>query len=232
MSDDQHNQGESSQESEEQVVLSPEQYSALLDRIEELGDKTSKSVYSLEELADEGSGRYDDHPQQQRPREPDIDVEQMSNRQLVEYIFNVADDVLMKLDGKINQVDTKIETLKVMQEIDKLEKNPLTHHKVDPDNPERMVSDFWDYKDAIYKVATENPTLSLMQVYKLVKSEKGEKVGVPGKREGRLMSLPPRPVFGERPGHSSSVTEKNPPKTLQEAAEKAWKETVGNKKEL
>jgi hypothetical protein len=214
------------------ITLTPEQYAGLLDKIEALEEKQSRRTFTLDELAEEGNirplKRKEEVEEKAKVRQ-DVDLDQMTNKQLVDYIFEVVDEAAKPIFSQIQQVDAKIETLRVLREIEKLEKDPVTLNKEDPNNPEKKISDFWDYKDEIYKVASENPGLSLKQVYKLVK---GDSKASPDKKEGKLHALPPKPVFGERPGHSSSVTEKNPPKTTQEAAEKAWKETLGGKNEL
>jgi len=201
---------------EKVVTLSESQYAALLDRVAELEDvslsKGKKEIYDVDELAEEGK-----RPEV-KPKEEEVDWDALSNKELVERIV-----------GSVNEAGvglvTKIETLKVLREIDKGE----AKHK-----------DFWDYEKDIRKIASENPTLSIEDAYQLAKAkkgggkeekkegEKGEEVGAKTTRTEKLLNLPPR---GEKPGVVSSSTREGKVKTLREAADRAWDEAVGKGKE-
>jgi len=204
---------------EKVVTLSEAQYAALLDRVAELEDtstgKEKKEIYDIDELAEEGKRR------EVRPAEEgkEVDWESLSNKELVDRVVGAVNVAGMELV-------TKVETLKVLREIDK---------------GEAKHEDFWKYEKDIRRIATNNPTLSIEEAYQLAKvgkegdkkvekkeGEKEEEVGAKTTRTEKLLNLPPR---GEKPGVVSSSTKGSQIKTLREAADRAWDEAVGKGKE-
>jgi len=214
------------------VNLSEEQYGQLLDRIAELEElsstaksRVSKEVYDIDELAEEGKrerrekGKEEEEAKQLTSEE----IDNMSNTQLVNFIFQQGDQ-------RIGDMNVKVETLRVLREIDKAEdKYP----------------DFWKHEKEVRQMAIENPSLSIDKVYKLVKLEKGEEIPKgEKKKEGeeeeatakvtrteKILRLSPRGSIGEKPGVASRSTKGSEIKTLKEASSRAWDEIVGEGKE-
>lgn len=208
-------------EKEEKVVtLSESQYSALLDRVAELEDVSlskKKDIYDIDELAEEGKRR-----EVIPVKGEEVDWEALSNKELVDKIVEAVNQ------GGL-QLQTQIETQKVLREIDKCEVK---------------YDDFWKFEKDIRRIATENPTLSIEKAYRLAKleiegdkkeekkeGEKREEVGAKTTRTEKLLNLPPRVPGGEKPGVVSSSTKGSQTKTLREAADRAWDEAVGKGKE-
>lgn len=204
---------------EKVVTLSESTYAALLDRVAELEDTSSahpkKEVYDVDELAEEG--RRGEAKLGKVEKIEEVDWEALSNKELVDRIVGSVNEAGLGLV-------TKIETLKVLREINKGE----AKHK-----------DFWEYEKDIRKIASENPTLSIEDAYQLAKAKKGDgkeekkgeevkEVGAKTTRTEKLLNLPPR---GEKPGVVSSSTKSGQTKTLREAADRAWDEAVGKEKE-
>lgn len=211
---------EQSRDEADKVVLSAEQYTGMLDRMTDLEERGSRKVVPLRELVDEGKP---ERPSRPEARQPSKLLDDMSNKELVDYVFEVADEAFTPL---FQQLDTKIETIKVLNEIDKIEKDSDCRGQDGK-------TDFWLYKDEIYQIASANPKLTIKQAYKLAKQEHGEKSSKSPEREKKatLLTLPPRPVLGERPGPASSVTRMGDPKDIKGAASKAWDEVMGGKDE-
>lgn len=208
------------------IELPEETYEALLDRVavyEELEEETKKSKSSTEksivdDLADEGLSGKKDEP----IKLPD-DFDDLSNTQLLTYI---AEAINAQAGPRLQQLERSIHTLKVKQEID----SAATRHE-----------DFWTYEDDIRQIAIANPTLRIEDAYQLAKSrnpkpqQKTEgdqsRERKPTKTE-RLLNLPPRGSYGEKPTVATSSTEKVLSGDLRSAAERAWEETVGKEKDI
>lgn len=214
--------------SEEKVVqynkveLDPETYAALLDRIAELEDvsstKESKSKGNrsiVDELADEGK----EGSQIPQITPPD-NLDEMSNTQLVNFIV----DVLNKQAGpRLENMEVKYETLRVLREIDKAESK---------------YDDFWRYENKIREISMANPALSIERAYHLAKAEnppppkvEGEETAKDRKtRTEKLLNLPGR-ALGEKPSVAvSSTAEVSKNTTLKDASSRAWDEIVGKGK--
>jgi len=207
---------------ERQISLSEAQYDALLDQIAELEavaaqsytPKGKRGVTDLDTLAEEA--RRGKPSTKEKP----ANLDDMSNTEIVSHII----DLVNEQGGKrIQQIEMAVEALRVTREIDKLE----AKHE-----------DFWDYHEEIKEKAMANPSLSLEEVYRLVKSEAADKKPAKGKdgeeppltRTEKLLRLPPR-VHGERPGPASATTlDSVAGKTLKSAAARAWDEVVGKGK--
>jgi hypothetical protein len=207
------------------VELTAEQYTAILDRMEEQDQmierlsssskkEKSESVQDIDELAREGRGKKEKEP-------VELDWDSMSNKELIATIFPLIDEHVVK------PLNVEIQTLKVMNEIDKVS----AKH-----------DDFYDLQDAIKAIAIENPTLSIEKAYKMAKLEaeegkdaqrkskdRDDKDDEPSAKRGKGVHLliPSRPTLGERPGLSGGSTRQGPARTTREAAERAWDTVVG-----
>ena len=190
---------------EDKIELTPQQYAALLEKSEELDDlkKSGKhKTYSLEELAEEGKGKKPDSTS--TVRKPDKNLDDMNRLELAQYIVNVIGDHFAPI---ANDLQVQIQTIKVSQEIDR------AASKYD---------DFWDLHEEILRIGTENPSLSIDKAYKLAKAERGEKPSKKSDKDQTLLTLPPKPILGEKPNAPSRSQTNAKVMTLTEAAEKAW----------
>jgi len=212
------------------ISLTKEQYSAILDRMDEL---EQLALSKVEEKGSKGSRRetVDDLAEEarvgRRGREQEvINLDEMTNTELVQYLSH-------NLDAQVIQpLSMQIQTLKVMNEIDKA----AGKH-----------DDFFDYHDRIKEIAIENPTLSIEKAYKMAKLEakeeeeeaseeaeskgKGKEKPLTKQGKGVKLLLPPRPTLGERPGTAAAATRQGPAKTTRQAAERAWDEVMGSGRE-
>jgi len=203
-------------EEQKVVTLTEEQYGALLDKVAELETialQPKKETYTIDELTREVETEKEAKVVEVSPE----DVDQMGNVQLANYI---VDRVVDAGQQQIKTLDVKIESLKVLREIDKAE---------------GAHEDFWEHQEAVHRIASANPTLSIEQAYNLAKLEKegkGEgKELSPGDRGTVLHTLPPRTGIpsGEKPGVVSGATTKTETTTMKEATERAWDEVAEGK---
>ena len=207
-------EGEKKEERGQKVVtLSEVQYAALLDRVAELESvpfSRAKEVYNIDELAEEGRGKG----KGVKEEEEEVDWEDLSNKELVGKVVGVLNQTGLKLQ-------TQIETLKVLREIDKAERDH---------------DDFWEYEKKVREISMENPALSIEDAYQLaktkspVKKKEGEKEKEKGERTTKTEKLLNLPSRGDSLGVVSSSTKGSEIKTLKEAANKAWDEVVGKGK--
>jgi hypothetical protein len=189
-------------EVEDVVKLTPQQYAALLEQIEELKDQSKRGkTYSLEDLAEEAKGKKPDTTQ---PRQPDKDLDEMTPRELAQYIVNVIGDHFTPV---ANDLQVQIQTIKVSQEIDRAA---------------AKYDDFWDMHEDIIRIGTENPSLSIEKAYKLAKAERGETPIKKKDKDKTLLTLPPKPLLGDKPNTPSRRSTAPKVMSLTEAAEKAW----------
>jgi hypothetical protein len=197
-------------EVENAVTLSPQQYAALLEKIDELESKTKgRPAYSLEELAEEGKSRPD---AERKARPPDKNLDDMNRLELAQYIVNVIGDHFTPI---ANDLQVQLQTIKVAQEIDRAA---------------LKYQDFWDLHEDILRIGTENPSLSIEKAYKLAKAERGERPIDKKSKDQTLLTLPPKPVLGDKP--SGPTRKSTAPKvmSLSEAADRAWAD-VGDQKQ-
>lgn len=189
---------------EGQVVLTPQQYAEMVDYIAAVEAKlmhaeTTPKTDPLDDILKRTS---------RRESEDQVDLDEMSNTQLAKFILG-------EIDSKAVNIQTELETIKVLREIDKCE---------------AKFPDFHDYVDRVYQLGRENPTLSIEKAYKLAKQEAGEDKGK--SKTENVRGLPPRPSAlrstGEHPGRTVTST---PTKvssqgvaSLTQAAEKAWED--------
>lgn len=210
-------EGKEDETLEEKVVsLSETQYNKLMDRVAELEDAASKTPRKdeLDELAEEGRSRQGRGEDERKGEE--IDFENMSNSQLAQTIIDKVNEA-----GRPLIVD--IETLKVLREIDRCERD----HE-----------DFHEYEKDIRAIAMQKPSLSIEDAYVLAKVAKSKKASdKTEKRETvteRLIGLPKRSFpAGERSGVAVSTTRGvDGVKTMKDAATKAWDKVMGSKTEI
>lgn len=198
------------QADKEGVFLTPEQYNALLDRVEEL-EMTPPQSYDgdddIDTLANEGLEKST-YPQQT----PNKSLEEMNQTELAQFILSNVEEY-----GK--GMATEIQTLKVLREIDKCE---------------NKYEDFWDYEEEVHKLAVDNPTLSVEQCYKLSKKESPARdTTTSDKTQGRqrtktekLLNLPSVSGTGEKPSISAGATKPGGNLSLKEAAQAAFAEVT------
>ena len=202
----------------EQVTIDAKTYQALLDYLGDLEGQIkekddSSNFDDLDALASEGQK---DSQQQQGQQQQEINFDEMSRKEFLQFTLQQLSEEV------ISPMAVALEEVKLNQEIDKLTRK-------------EEYKDFWDYKDGIYKIAKDNPRLSLKKVYKLAKSEADDNKTKDNKstnknRSGLLKHLPN--ALGERPsGQSSNTTEASEPKTLREAASLAFDEIIQGNKE-
>jgi hypothetical protein len=202
---------------EETVILKPEQYNALLDKIadlEELALKGSGKTKDGEEedleaiaaaAKEKGNGRGQDKP---------IDWDKLSSKDLANLVVGHV-DVQM-----VQPILTELYSLRIRQDI----KDFIQDEKI---------TDFKDYKKDIYEICSKNPNMSIADAYYTAKSKKErsakpeddeERIDKGSERHrGQIEGLPPRRGLpkGERPGRSSSVTSEDDPETRTDAAKRA-----------
>ncbi len=206
-----------------EIILSREQYDALLERIDELESNASRiSRSGRDGDIDELLGDIKKSVQSSPPVKDaslEKDVDEMSNRELINLIVGAV-----KEEGQTLKVE--IEALKIAREIDKVEFN----HK----------EDFHLYEQRMYEIAQETPNITMERAFKLAKAELGDlKLAKgangddkePRTRTEKMLGLPPRGSFGDRPGISRGAAQE-PAKadTLKDAAEMAWEKVMGEKK--
>lgn len=205
------------EEPQGKVELDQETYNALLDRLTELEAIAAKPTRRGEEITDldtlvaEGKGDRE----KAKEKLEEVDVDQMSNKELVEFVVGLVNDQGVP---RLQKMEVAVETLRVLREIDKAEKDH---------------DDFWEHEAEIRRISIANPTLSIEEAYDLAKARKGK--AKTSSKEGekevttqteRLLKLPARKLVpGERPGVAVGSTKASAQKfTLKEAANKAWDE--------
>lgn len=204
---------------EGQVTLTVEQYKALMEKLEglekKLGEKSSKSPdepLDLDYLVREA------YKQPPAPQEPQVDLEELTVPELVEYtIRQVQEQLIAPLYQEILAERYTRQVKETAQEFE----------------------DFWDHADEVKKVCLANPGMTVRQAYLLVKAQKGEFPTPKGKGEKkvaereaqeegegeRVVTLPKRrPPSGEKPGVPGSTVKTATPETIREAALRAMEE--------
>lgn len=190
----------------------------ILKTLEELRDKQpaqgpQKSVPTPEELLkmlEEDRGTQP--PVGRGPK----DLEEMTMSELAQYIFEV---VQREVAYPLMQ---KVEVLRVNQEVDKCEKK---------------YPDFWDYRQEIWQIASNNPSLSIEQAYLLAKSQNPKQTAprpdtsnatsVTSLNAKKVASEQPKPsAVGDKPGVSGAAMRRSNVKSLREAAAMAWNEIM------
>ena len=201
------------------IELDPEQYDALLDRLDELEELAQQSKGkgggkqdSVDDIIDDAHGRGGGQ-QRQAGQLTAEDIDRMKPSQLVGLILGaVQSDISQPLM-------VKLEEMRLSQEIREIK-------------GKKGNEDFDDYKEDIFKIASRNPNLSLEEAYRLAKAKRPPKQGDEddgeerggGSRRDVLRSLPRRVPRGERPGASQSASRAGEPETRMEAAAQALEE--------
>lgn len=214
-------QGSSNQQVQQRgkIELDPEQYDALLDRLDELegqvqGQGQGKGKGGIDEIIDEAHGRKGGGQGQQGQLTLE-DIDRMRPSQLVQLILG-------EVHGSLGQpIMVKLEEMRLQQEIKEIRKE----HK-----------DFDNYKEDIYKIASRNPNLSLEDAFLMAKAKRPPKEGDNregeggnearggGSRRDVLRNLPKRVPLGERPGASQGASRAGEPETRMDAAAQALEE--------
>jgi len=209
----------------EGVVEIPEgTYKGLLDRLEELEEREQgvqqnqsaepKSI--VEQLADEAGNET-----QVEEMEMPENIDSMTNSQLLGFFADVVNN---QAGAKLKDIELKIETHRVLREIDKAE---------------QKYDDFWRYEGKIRELSSANPKLSIEQAYKLARSDdppkkeeqQGENTDVRRTKTEKLLNLPQRGVVSERSQIAPSSTQNmNTGASMDDAADRAWNEAVGKDK--
>lgn len=202
------------------VELTGQQYDALLDHVASLEARLmetgsgKKEVETLDDLIEEGQGA---RPQQGRTpvQKP---LEEMNPQEVMQTLMGVIHQKL------IVPLETKVETLRIMNEIDKVASKPGNE-------------DFWEYAQTVKEIAIRNPSLSIERAYRLAKTEnprehKGKGEAGLSKKSDLLFTLPKRPSVtgGEKPGASGRGMSNQTPVTRKDAATAAFDEVMGGKK--
>lgn len=180
---------------------------------------------------DGGEGEGDDEP------EDEVDLEGLSRAQFAEVVTKkiinaVNKQVVSPLSKKMNGIasQTQQSDLKRQVEITSTEKG---------DDGQLLRPDFWEWKDEMVALATQHPTLTPKQLYKMVREDDPEKLakmeekykigskkpkgdgdGTPGKIKISFGGFTPNGPSGGR--KSDAGTKMSP----REAANSAWDETV------
>lgn len=176
----------------EGVTLSNEQYAALLDHVSSLESELinrsksgSKDVQTLDNLINDAESTQ---TRTAPPLAKGKSLEEMTPEEVVGAIFQAVEEKYIK------PLEVKVETLKLITEIDKVASKPGNE-------------DFWEYADAVKDIAMKNPGLSIQRAYHLAKQEGSRKPSAQGdkglnKKSELLYTLPVRPNItgGEKPG--------------------------------
>lgn len=155
-------QGEEKQEQQQQkqeeskVSLSKEEYAEMVNTINEMKG-TIEAFVRDEASKDERKRVEEERKKNEEPKGEEIDLDLLSNKKLASIIFHEVENRVAK------PLLQAISLLAVKDEKRDLEK----FLSKEGENIE-------DYEDDIVKVATEKPTLSLMEAYKIVKQERNQ----------------------------------------------------------
>lgn len=206
------------------VVLSSEQYAALLDHISTLETKVinatpqgAKDIQTLDSLVNEGDGA----PKGEAPP-AGVKMEDMTPDQIMGYIFQTIHKQY------VEPLEIKVETLRLMNEIDKVASKPEN-------------ADFWEYADQVKQLAMRHPGLSIDRAYKLAKAEGKRGPSTSGdqgliKKSDLLFTLPKRPDLpvrgggGEKPtGVGRDMTRGSGELTRRDAASEAFDKATKGK---
>lgn len=205
---------------QDEVVKIPAQvYNELLDQLEELqeskGKGKKKGGDEIEDLLSElGGGEEEKGRGKKGPEE--VDLDQMSNKELASYLEEaMTQNALLPLMTKLQLLEIKLETNDLRSKYG--EKDP----------------NFDEILQEAYKVNQRATQLSLEEAYELARSRIGpQEKGKEGERGNILKKLPPKvevPI-GEKPGAPGRGVSRGEPKSLSEAADRAWEEVVESKK--
>lgn len=168
------------------------------------GDKGSATdIAALLAELEKGKGKP-------KGEEEEIDLEGVTNTELANILY---DTVQKKL---IQPIIERLEVMRMKGEIRECE---------------TKYPDFWDFKKDIWAEGSKNPSLTVEQAYIIVKNRSSGKKEEKKGEEKKAEEVKKPPIFGEKPGVTSSSTRKGEPKTIKEAAEQAFVEVFKEEKE-
>jgi len=157
----------------ENVTLSKEEYAEMVGKMTQMEGAIKQFLESETEKNErENIEKAQKREQEISKNKQDLDVNLLDNKQLLGLIFTEVENRMAK------PLLQMVSTLAVKDEKRDLEKHMIK-------NGENIE----DYEEEIFKIATQKPTLSLMEVYKLVKADrksekKEEKKEEPEKDKG------------------------------------------------
>jgi hypothetical protein len=192
-------------EKKEVVTLSKEDYAEMVGQISQMKGVIEQFVSKEDEKSEreEQEKKAKQEKEAVAARGPVKDPDLMSNRELAAAILT---EVETRMGRPILQM---VSTLAVKDEKRDLEKFC-----------EKQGESFEDFEDEVFKLATEKPTLSLMEAYKIVKSE-GKVKAKEEKKEDKKEEKGPK-IGGEKPsGGKFAVGGKL---SLDQASKKAFEE--------
>jgi len=140
-----------------------------------------------------------------------IDLERLSSTELANYIVAHVHESYIK---------PLIEQLEYMRLKDEIKEVSSEHE------------DFWDHKDAVFRILEKRPQLSVKEAYAIVtglgkrQSKAADKEGEKDEREkGEKAQSKKQPVFGgERPGVSRKAATEDETLSIRDAFERAFEE--------
>lgn len=202
-------QKEEEEQKEEQVTLSKTEYAEMVNKMNQM----QGAIESFLEKETEKDQRSEQEKQAQRAREeaaargPVKDLDLMTNKE-----FAVA--LLTEVENRVARpLLQMVSTLAVKDEKRDLEKYC-----------DKNGDKFEDYEEEVFKIATEKPTLSLMEAFKLAKAgRKGEEKKEEKKEE---KEKGPAGGGGEKPSGGKFKAGGN--LTLDQAAKRAFDELKDN----
>lgn len=182
------------------VTLSKEEYAEMVGKMNQMQGAIQEF---LEKETEKGQKEEQEREAQRQRAEaaqrgPQKDLDLMTNKELAMVILT---EVESRMGRPLLQM---VSTLAVKDEKRDLEKYC-----------EKNGENFEEYEEEIFKIATEKPTLSLMEAYKLAKSGRAPKA----KEEPKKEEKGPK-VGGEKP--SSGKFEAGGKMSLEEASKKAF----------
>lgn len=214
--------GEGEQEKQEQqkqeqnatggVNLSKEEYAEMVNNINTMKATIEEFVRESAEKSEQREAREKQAEEERRQRAEQgdrkpLDLDLLSNKQLAAVIFN-------EVQGKIAKPMLEMISLMAVKD----EKRDLEKYL------SKQGKDIEDYEEEIIKIATDKPSLSLMEAYKIIEQERSQKANDDKKRkeEEEKRKEEAKGSGGERPGAGKfSLGGKL---SLDEAGDRAFKE--------
>lgn len=158
------------------------------------------------------------HGSKEAEEEPEPDYEEMTPQQLAAFVVK---KVKQELSPYLQTYEDKMRLLEVQQDIARCEKK---------------YPDFWQYRDAMYQLALQNPTLKAEEAYLMAKGKvSAMRPTAPAKQSAenkpattQQLSKHKGPTTSERPRVAPASTAKSGGMTLEEAFEQAWEKEFGS----
>lgn len=200
-----------------EVAIPAETYDELLDRLEALEEENISLRTPKKDDVDLDSLLEDEpEPTPSRQEQKPIDFENLSNGELANVILGQVENFAKPIMNKLYYLEVKGEIKECQSKHD----------------------DFDTYAKEIQTLATKKPTLSIEEAYSIVKSkhpakpkDESEEGKESQKRTAteRLLNLPKRKVYGEKPTITPSSTTKQNILSTRDAAEEAWEEVMSKR---